>query len=124
MKAIRKMLLPAALIVSLAACQNQGATEKAAGGDAKTGSDAKAGSAAKSEAKGSAPTLEMYVMSQCPYGVQVVNAVAPVKQQLGDAFNLKIGYIGSGTAGNFQSLHGPGEVKGDIAQLCATKQSS
>src|SRR5262249_48045982 len=51
----------------------------------------------------------------------VMNAIAPVKEQLGDGLNLKVGYIGGGTAGNFQSLHGPGEVKGDIAQLCAAK---
>ncbi|MCC6850012.1 MAG: DsbA family protein [Deltaproteobacteria bacterium] len=117
MKTLLKTLLPAVLIVSVAACQNQ------AGGD-KAASD---GQAAKTDAKGSdtgaAPTLEMYVMSQCPYGVQVVNAVAPVKQQLGDALNLKIGYIGNGAAGNFQSLHGAAEVKGDIAQLCAAKQA-
>src|SRR5512147_2318688 len=121
MKTITKTLLPAVLIVSLAACQNQGATEKGAGGDAKAGAAAKADT--KTAATGSAPTLEMYVMSQCPYGVQVVNAVAPVKQQLGEGLNLKIGYIGNGSAGNFQSLHGPAEVKGDIAQLCAAKQS-
>jgi hypothetical protein len=60
-------------------------------------------------------------MSQCPYGVQVLNAVAPVKEQLGDALNLKIGYIGQGTVGSLQSMHGPAEVKGNIAQLCAAK---
>ena len=121
MKTFTKMLIPTVLIASLAACQNQGASDKAAPADAKAKTETKTEAAGGS---GSAPTLEMYVMSQCPYGVQVVNAVAPVKEQLGDGLNLKIGYIGSGTAGNFQSLHGPGEVKGDIAQLCATKQSS
>lgn len=120
MKTLIKSLLPALLIVSVAACQNQAGGDKAAGdGAAKT--EAKAD--AKSGGTGSVPTLEMYVMSQCPFGVQVVNAVAPVKQQLGDNLNLKIGYIGAGTAGNFQSLHGPAEVKGDIAQLCAAKQA-
>jgi len=113
MKTFQKTFLSAVLIVSVAACQNQAGGDKAAGD----------GQTAKTEAKGAAPTLEMYVMSQCPYGVQVVNAVAPVKQQLGDGLNLKIGYIGNGAAGNFQSLHGPAEVKGDIAQLCAAKQA-
>jgi hypothetical protein len=105
----------ALLVVSLAACQSQTPTESPAG----AGADTKA--KAPAQAKTEAPTLEMYVMSQCPYGVQVVNAVAPVKEQLGSNLNLKIGYIGSGTAGSFQSLHGPAEVKGNIAQLCAAK---
>ena len=110
MKAHTSVLFVVAFLVSLAACQNQTATETPP---------------AKSEAKatGEAPTLEMYVMSQCPYGVQVVNAIAPVKAQLGAGLNLKIGYIGGGSAGSFTSLHGPSEVKGDIAQLCAAKHA-
>ena len=129
MKTLVKMLLPTVLIVSVAACQNQGGGEKAASGDTTAKTEAKADAKtdakadAKTDAKGGVPTLEMYVMSQCPYGVQVVNAVAPVKQQLGDGLNLKIGYIGAGSPGSFQSLHGPAEVKGDIAQLCAAKQA-
>jgi len=104
------VLLVAAFIVPLAACQNQTATETPP-------------AAKEAKAKAEAPTLEMYVMSQCPYGVQVVNAIAPVKEQLGAGLNLKIGYIGSGAAGSFTSLHGAGEVKGDIAQLCAAKHA-
>ncbi len=115
MKTPTTLLFPIALIVSLAACQGGG--DKAA---APAGTDAKPETKA---ASATAPTLEMYVMSQCPYGVQVLNAIAPVKQQLGEALNLKIGYIGNGTPGNFQSLHGAPEVKGNIAQLCAAKQA-
>ena len=46
------------------------------------------------KAKPSAAKLEMFVMSQCPYGVQVENAVAPVKKQLGDKLDVSIHYIG------------------------------
>jgi glutaredoxin len=107
------------LALFLAACQSQTATDSApAGGDSKAKP-----AAASAGAKAGAPTLEMYVMSQCPYGVQVLNAIAPVKEQLGDNLKLKIGYIGNGSAGNFQSLHGAPEVKGNIAQLCAAKLS-
>jgi protein-disulfide isomerase-like protein with CxxC motif len=102
------VLLVVALLVPLAACQNQTAT---------------ATPPAANAPKAEPPTLEMYVMSQCPYGMQVMNAIAPVKEQLGTGLNLKIGYIGSGTAGSFKSLHGPDEVKGDIAQLCAAKHA-
>lgn len=66
-----------------------------------------------------APTLELFVMSQCPYGVQVVDAAAEAKKTLGDAFQLKIQYIGEGTAGALTAMHGPSEVKGNLAQICA-----
>lgn len=108
------------LALSLAACQSQTGTDSTTSTSA---GDAKAKPAAAS-GKTEAPTLEMYVMSQCPYGVQVLNAVAPVKEQLGDNLKLKIGYIGNGnSAATFQSLHGAPEVKGNIAQLCAAKLS-
>jgi len=66
--------------------------------------------------------LDFYVMSQCPYGIQVVNAIAPVVKQLGGALDLSINYIGGDDgSGNFNSLHGQNEVLGDIVQLCAMK---
>lgn len=68
-----------------------------------------------------APTLELFVMSKCPYGVQVENAVIPVKKQLGGAFDLKIFFIGDGTAGSLTSMHGPPEVTGDLVQVCAAQ---
>lgn len=69
------------------------------------------------------PVLEMFVMSQCPYGVQVEKAITPVKEQLGDAFELKIDFIGKGEPGAFTSMHGPSEVRGDIAQLCVNAKA-
>src|SRR5215218_8682968 len=99
MKTHSTVLFAALLLVPLAACQNQSATEKAPAtteSSAKTDTKSEAKADAKADAKGGVPTLEMYVMSQCPYGVQVVNAIAPVKEQLGAGLNLKIGYIGNG----------------------------
>lgn len=69
-------------------------------------------------AKG-APVLEMYVMSQCPYGVQVVDAIAPVADKLGPDLDLRIEYIGDVEGDRLTSMHGEPEVIGDIAQLCA-----
>ena len=68
-------------------------------------------------------SLEFYVMSKCPYGVQVEKAIGPVKQQLGDAFTLSIDFIGKGEPGDFTSMHGPEEITGDIAQLCVGSQA-
>lgn len=67
--------------------------------------------------------FEMYVMSKCPYGVQVEDAFGPVKEKLGGAVQLKINFIGDGDASSLNSMHGPTEVAGDIAQLCAAAQS-
>ncbi len=67
--------------------------------------------------------LEFFVMSQCPYGVQVMNAVAPVLDQLGQNVEFSVNYIGQQQGDTFTSLHGEGEVQGDIVQLCAAKQA-
>lgn len=66
--------------------------------------------------------VEFYVMSQCPYGTQVENAIAPVLENMGDAIDFHLDYIVTETApGVFQSLHGAKEVTGNIVQLCAAK---
>lgn len=67
-------------------------------------------------------TLDFYVMSQCPYGTQVENAVAPVLEQLGDNVDFNLNFIATENPdGSFQALHGQTEVDGNIVQLCAIK---
>jgi hypothetical protein len=63
--------------------------------------------------------LEFFVMSKCPYGVQVEKAVAPVLDKLGDNVDFHVSYIGQKQGDALSSMHGPGEVTGDTAQLCA-----
>lgn len=66
--------------------------------------------------------VEFYVMSQCPYGTQVENAVNPALEKLGSAVDFKLNYIASELPdGSFNSLHGEPEAQGDIVQLCAAK---
>lgn len=65
--------------------------------------------------------VEFYVMSQCPYGVQVVNGVKEAVDKLGPDLDLSIDYIGSDSNGTLTSMHGPDEVTGDMVQLCAKK---
>ena len=67
--------------------------------------------------------LAMHVMSQCPFGVQVENAIAPVKDQLGKALDLKIYFIGDEQDGKLTSMHGDNEVKGDLQHVCAIKHA-
>ena len=66
--------------------------------------------------------LEFYVMSQCPFGVQVENSIKPVLDKFGDSINFSLNFIATENAdGTFKSLHGQAEVDGNIIQLCAAK---
>ena len=68
--------------------------------------------------------VELFLMSQCPYGVQAVNAIKPALDRLGPDVALSLDFIGDLDAdGNASSMHGPSEVAGDIAQLCAAKHA-
>lgn len=66
-------------------------------------------------------TLEVFVMSQCPYGVMALNAMKEVLANFKTKMTFKVHYIANGTASAMQSMHGPGEVEEDIRGLCAMK---
>jgi hypothetical protein len=70
-------------------------------------------------AGGDAVHVEMFVMSQCPYGVEVEQAITPIAKKLGSQLDVDIEFIGQGAAGSLSSMHGPAEVTGDLAQVCA-----
>ncbi len=66
--------------------------------------------------------LDFYVMSQCPYGTQVEDAIKPVLDKLGKAVDFSINFIATDLGGGkFSSLHGQPEVDENIRQLCAIK---
>jgi hypothetical protein len=66
--------------------------------------------------------LDFYVMSQCPYGVQVEDGVKPALDKLGNRVKFSLNFIASDNGdGTYNSLHGQNEVQGDIVQLCAAK---
>lgn len=62
--------------------------------------------------------MDMYVMSQCPYGAQAETEAIKAVQRFGGDVTLNIHYIVSSTANGFQSLHGQPEVDENIRQLC------
>jgi protein-disulfide isomerase len=71
---------------------------------------------------GTKPKLDFYVMSQCPYGTQVEDAVKPALDKLKGSVDFSVNFIASDLGdGTFRSLHGDNEVQGDIVQLCAMK---
>jgi predicted DsbA family dithiol-disulfide isomerase len=78
--------------------------------------------AASSGGKAGAASLEFYVMSKCPYGTQVLDAIAPVLKKLGKSVDFSVDYIATDNGdGKFSSLHGQTEVDEDLRELCAMK---
>jgi len=75
-------------------------------------------------AKTARPTVDLYVMSFCPYGTQAENLMKPVFDLLGTKADFKIRFITSisgNTIDSIQSLHGTNEVKEDLRQVCIMK---
>ncbi|MBN2361549.1 MAG: hypothetical protein JXR83_19005, partial [Deltaproteobacteria bacterium] len=83
----------------------------------------KGGGAAAVKKSPDAVKVEFFVMSQCPFGVQVVNGVKEAYDKLGPEIDLVIDYIGDNKDGNLNSMHGADEVLGDKLQLCAIKHA-
>ncbi len=67
-------------------------------------------------------TLDLFVMSHCPYGTKGLDAMKEVLDNFGKDIKFNIHYIATEkNDGSFQSLHGQPEVDEDIRELCAKK---
>lgn len=89
------------------------------------------GGAVVSAAPDSEPTvaiqpveLELWGMSQCPYAATFEETLSGVVASLGPSAALRLSFIGKVESGELWSMHGPEEVTGDLAQICAQKHSS
>jgi len=71
-----------------------------------------------------AKKLDLFVMSQCPYGTKALDAMKEVFAAFEGEVDFQVHYIaeevGAGT-GQFKALHGQPEVDENIRQLCAMK---
>ena len=68
--------------------------------------------------------LEIFVMSQCPYGVMAENLIIQAKKdgKIADDKNIRVRYIVNySDKEGFSSLHGSGEWEEDIRQLLTAK---
>ena len=70
------------------------------------------------------PTLELFVMSYCPFGVQAEEKIIPIVKKFGDAIDFKLRFIAQEKETvslkeitPFVSLHGYPEVAENIRQL-------
>lgn len=76
-----------------------------------------------------ANTLDLFVMSMCPYGVNALNSMVEVLKNFNYGIKFNIHFISSPTNENetnpknlkFQSLHGQPETDENIRELCAQK---
>lgn len=74
--------------------------------------------------KSARPSVDLYVMSFCPYGTQAEAVMNPVVALLGSKADIRIRYIttvGGSTADSVESLHGAPEAKEDLFQACVNK---
>jgi predicted DsbA family dithiol-disulfide isomerase len=70
------------------------------------------------------PTVELFVMSFCPYGVQAETLMKPVVDLLGTKADIKVRFIVNiqgNTVDSVESLHGATEAQEDLRQVCIMK---
>ncbi|MCP4678038.1 MAG: hypothetical protein GY854_21495 [Deltaproteobacteria bacterium] len=75
----------------------------------------------KGAVSGKKVQLDFHIMSKCPFGVKVLQGIAPVLDKMGDRVDLNVHYIGRKKDGELTSMHGEPEVNGNILQLCANE---
>ena len=75
------------------------------------------------------PTLELFVMSYCPFGIQAEEKIMPIVKKFGDKIDFKLQFIAQekGTPSQqditpFISLHGYPEVAENIRQLLIAQE--
>jgi len=80
----------------------------------------KAAAAVQKTAK---PSLEAFVVSSCPFGLQMQRAITEaVKNAPSLASNIIIRYIGSISGGVISSMHGPEEAQENLRQICIRQE--
>ncbi|MBN2493271.1 MAG: transporter substrate-binding domain-containing protein [Deltaproteobacteria bacterium] len=64
--------------------------------------------------------VELYVMSKCPFAIQVEKTMAEVLARFGSELRFQMDFIGRVKPdGTLTSMHGESEVRGDLIQICA-----
>jgi len=61
------------------------------------------------------PVVELFVMSQCPYGTQMEKGLIPVINTLKNKADIQIKFVD-------YSMHGPVELKEELNQYCINKE--
>jgi len=64
--------------------------------------------------KANKPKIELFVMSECPYGTQMEKGILPVIKELGDNIDFELKFV------NY-AMHGKKELDEQILQSCISK---
>jgi glutaredoxin len=67
------------------------------------------------------PTVDLYVMSFCPYGNKAEDTIQPVYELLKDKVDFNFHYIVSSSGDTINSLHGQPEVVQNEREACVLK---
>lgn len=67
--------------------------------------------------------LDLHVMSRCPYAAKLAAAAKSVADRMGPAVQVRLFFIGEDRKGTLASLHGEGEVRGDLLLACADRHA-
>ncbi len=79
--------------------------------------------AAAAITKTDSPMLEAYVVSRCPYGIQMQRAMAEaVKTQPALADYIKVRYMGDISNGKVTAMHGDAEAQENLRQICIREE--
>jgi protein-disulfide isomerase len=65
--------------------------------------------------KSDKPTVELFVMSHCPYGTQIEKGILPVVELLGDKIDFELKFVD-------YAMHGEKEVNEETRQVCIQKE--
>lgn len=76
-------------------------------------------------AKSDKPVLEAFVVSQCPYGLQMQRVLAKTIEEASSlASSIKIRYIGSISNGKITAMHGDVEAQENLRQICIREEQA
>jgi len=80
-----------------------------------TSSDNQAGNEEKAVPKTDKPKVELFVMSHCPFGLQMEKGIIPVISLLKDKIDFELKFV-------YYAMHGEKEVREQLNQYCIQKE--
>jgi hypothetical protein len=73
--------------------------------------------------KSDRPVLEAFIVSRCPFGLQMQRIMAEVIDDVPEAEeSLRVRYIGSVSNGTMTSMHGDQEAQENLRQICIREE--
>ncbi len=77
----------------------------------------------KNIVKSDKPVLEAYVVSKCPYGLQMQRVLADIVKNIPSLEqNIEVKYIGAVSNGKITAMHGDAEAEENLRQICIREE--